>query len=293
MGDYNKTTQEWFDEMVVEKETMSSLDSLTTGVDDAQEFITQAQTPSQVAIWQTLVWICASAGAAFQNTALVIKESIEAILKDQKPGTIAWYVRKAKEFQYGDSLTWNAVTEVWEYSVIDEAAMIVTHASVLEGQNAVRLKVAKTVSNVLAPLTVGEKNALAVYMKQIKFAGTKLLITSADPDLLKITATCIYDPLVLNPDGTLISDNVTRPVDVAIQNYIENLPFDGRFTITKLEDAVQAALGVVDWEATTVEKKYGALDYSTVDLETFPDAGYFKIDALFPLSTTITYQANV
>ena len=61
-----------------------------------------------------------------------------------------------------------------------------------------------------------------------------VLSNLTEADLLKVAYTIYYDPLVMNSDGELIADDTIKPVELAINNYIQNLPFNGILNLNKL-----------------------------------------------------------
>ena len=62
-------------------------------------------------------------------------------------------------------------------------------------------------------------------------AGTQITIINSDPDEIKFAIEVFYDAIVLDSNGILLSDGTTEPVEVAITNYIQQIPFDSKFRI--------------------------------------------------------------
>ena len=220
------------------------------------------------------------------------KEEVEALIEDLIVGTVRWYQAQALLFQYGDSLQW--IDERYQYPTIDPLAQIVKRAAVIEVGPQVRIKIAKLdVSGLPEPLTAAELAAFVLYINRIKVAGTDIAVISRVADLLKVTADVYYDPLVLDATGQRLDTPGSYPVEDAINGYIQNLPFNGVFSLTELQDEIQKAVGVVDPRLTTVEAKYGATPYVSIDRVYTADAGHMVIDPLFPLNTTLNYIASV
>ncbi len=195
-------------------------------------------------------------------------------------------------FQYGDALHW--IDNKYKYLTINIANQIIKRAAVIEAGGQVRIKVAKLdLLGLPAPLSVAEVTAFKAYIGQIKFAGTKISVISREADLLKISFDVTHDPLVVNGSGELIIDPSTKPVEKAINDYIQNLPFNGILNLTSLTDAIQKAEGVIDPVLNSAEGKYGALAYQTIVKNYNADAGHMKIDPAYPLSLTINYLPNV
>ena len=207
------------------------------------------------------------------------------------PGTARWYYEQCLLFQYGDGLSY--IDGKYQYYPVNDANRIIELAACVEVADQVQLKVAKLDGGGLpVPLSADEIAAFEAYVDDIKFAGTNTLVISEDADLLHAVYTILYDPLMLASDGSLLSDPATFPVEDAIEEYIQNMPFNGTFFASKFEDAIQGAQGVIGFSRTTLEAKYGALAYATVSEKYNSRAGYMAIDPAFPLSGTLTYTPS-
>jgi hypothetical protein len=216
------------------------------------------------------------------------KAEITDYITRTKPHSAAWYATKAKEFLLGVSLV--ADTDIYNTSNLTEdditTKKIVKYAAVSELDNAIRLKVAKVSNGQLAPLEtnnadgVNEMSAFQTYINKIRDAGTKVFFTSTTADLLKISMKIFYNPLVLKSDGKRIDDN-SEPIPDAINSYIQNIEFDGKFITTKLIDAIQAVEGVEFVSVNQMGAKYGIMqDYTTFEGYYSPFAGYCNIGLL-------------
>lgn len=280
----SRTIQQIFDEIITEKETFSSLDLLVPNPDSAQTFLTDLTTASKVAIWRLIFWVIAF--EVFVHEQLFDKHvaDIEKRALEITPGVTRWYVNEAKKFQNGDELEF--INEIFVYddttSTEALAKQIIEQASARDINQLVTLKVAKDDgAGGLEKLTTAEKTAFEAYLDQFKIAGTKTIVISDDPDTLKLAYTIEFDPLVLKADGTLIEDG-TSPVQVAIDGYIEGLPFDSTFRVQDLTDAIQLARGVVNVIADVVEAKFGLLVFedilATLTQTNLPNSGYYVTD---------------
>lgn len=282
-----------FDAIIAEKETFSSLDNLLPDADkppgfqadSAQTFLTDLTTSSKVAIWRLMFWVHAVAIFIHEGLFDVFKTEVEDRAQEIIPATVRFYVIEALKFQFGDDLVFIDGKFIYEDSTSPEAIakQIVKQASARDLNTIVTLKIAKDDgSGGLAKLEPDEKTALEAYLDDFKIAGTKTLVITDDPDLLKLAYTIEFDPQVMKADGTLIIDSDIRPVQDAIDAYIEGLPFDSTFRVLELTDAIQVARGVVNAVADVVEAQFGALPFvSILDVPTeiyLPNAGYLKTD---------------
>ena len=221
---------------------------------------------------------------------------VNTLVEQSVTGTSRWLRDQALAFQYGDSLIYNSTTKVYEYPTIIPANQIVSRAAVVEVGGQARIKIGKTSGGTIIPITAPELSAFQDYINLIQFAGTNVVIINLSADLFKVAYDVTYDPLIMNPDGTLISDGTTRPVDVAITNAVSDLStlenFNGTLNLTALTDAVQRAAGVLDPVITLAEAKPAAGVYITINKNYNSDAGHLAIDPAFPLLTQITYTAG-
>lgn len=147
-------------------------------------------------------------------------------------------------------------------------------------------------SSFLARMGIVDKearSAFQAYIKQMKPPGVKMAVVSRPADTLKIYYTVYIDPLVLNINGEMLSNTSVKPVESTITAFIQSLPFDGVFEVTKLTDAIQQTVGVRNPVFQSGEVKYGTLPYQSISDFYVPNAGYLAIDPAFPLSVTIQY----
>lgn len=261
--------------IIAEKEATAELDALSS--------------TSATSIYRTWAWVTAAVLFTVESMFDLFRAEITTLLQTLKPGTLLWYQALCKEFQFGEALVW--LNGKYGYASTVEAALIVKQCSVNEGDRGLVVKIATEIAGELEPLTAPQEAAFTAYLKMRKYAGTKVSIVNSQANKLKIEGTVFYDPLIIAADGVDISSG-TRPVDLAISNYLRSLPFNGRLKITALVDAIQAVEGVYDVSITAAHQ-YGVAAYDPVPVSHIPESGYYKIDTAFPLSGTLTYTANV
>ncbi|MDH4127159.1 MAG: hypothetical protein OEV44_00285 [Spirochaetota bacterium] len=284
-------------EMIDQKNSESGLSGLTS--------------TSYTAIWNLIFYICAVAIKVIEDLQDILEVDIETRKLEIPTGVLKWYASESLVFQYGDSLIFsdtyvdeNNVTITLEgktviYPIIDLDKRIVELAAADDNEGLITIKVAKITSGIAEPLTAPELAAFEDYWKAKRFAGTPITYISDNPDLLKAEYTVTYNPELLNSSGVLISDGVTKPVEVAINDFLQTFQsenFNGAMQIVKLTNAILSSTGVVNVVATNIEAKPDGGSYSDIlgsATQTYNSiAGYMKIDPAFPLSTTITYIAE-
>ena len=244
---------------------------------------------SMVAIWYLWTYIVAVCQWTLEVLFDDHVEEVNNIIATQKPHSLQWYVTMAKGFQYGVSLPADSDT----YAAVppaDPAVLIVANAAAVELTNLVRIKVAKLAGGILAALTTPELTAFTAYMAKIKDAGVRLQCTSGNADNLQLALTVFYDPLILNADGSRIDGTTTTPVSDAVNNFLDNLPFNGVFVLNSLIGTLQAVHGVVIGQVIAAQANYGSTPYVPIPVQYVPDAGYMKMDAAY-FTAHITYTA--
>lgn len=161
--------------------------------------------------------------------------------------SVPWYYKMAKAFQYGDSLVLNEDTQQYGYAAIDEGKQVVKYAAVRDRGTSVQILVSGEKDGKPVALSNSVLTVLKEYMNRVKVAGVVLSIRSKNADKMVIRAKVYVDSLVINSDGTLISDG-SKPVEEAINTYLANIVYGGTFNKTKLTNAILGVEGVSDVE---------------------------------------------
>jgi hypothetical protein len=234
---------------------------------------------SKTAIWRLWIYIVASCINIFEQLLDAYKVEIEGIADTAIPGTLQWVQDRTFRFQY--DTTTPQVLEINDdltlsYPTVDDTKKIVTRCSVTTGESkVVNIKVAKATSatdETPTQLTTPEYNSLVGYWNLIGFAGITYNLINKVSDKIGVTATIYYQ-------GQYAS-TIQNDVENAIKNYFASIPFDGKLRISKLEDAIQAVVGVNDYKLTTVT----ARDNDTVH------GSATKIFDLATAANLVTYQ---
>jgi hypothetical protein len=280
--------------MVDQKNTESALSGLTS--------------TSQTAIWNLIFFICAVAIKVVEDLYDVLKADVEERKLEIPTGVLKWYAAESLVFQFGDSLiftdsyidetgtTIELQGKALVYPNVDLDKRIVELAAADESGGLITIKAAKITAGVAEKLSASELSAFEDYWTEKRFAGTPITIISVDPDLIKAEYTVTYDPELLDSTGTLLSDGVTKPVEDAIDAFLQTFQsenFNGVMQVVKLTNAILDAVGVLNVVATNIEAKPNGGVYTDVlatSTQTYSSvAGYMAVDPSFPLSGTITY----
>lgn len=274
-----RTIDQIFQELLLEKQTLTSLNGLVDGGITDENSLISALNTSKVAEWILQLYNMAVQIHLTEIRTNSAIEDIDTIFEQKRVATDKWYIEESLKFQYGDSLTIDPATYQVEYEVIDETKQIIASVTVLDVANKLFLKVRRKNTNILSAL---EKTAYETFLQNLKIAGTQIVVQNFPGDELTLTLEIIYD-------GTLDLATITSNVESTINEYIVNLQFDSKFITSEMIDNLQALDGVIDPRFNDGV----ALDSLAVSTnfthEYTTNAGWAKINAATPLSTTITY----
>lgn len=277
-----RTIAEIYDEIISIKEGTNELDELTPINETSQGFLNDNSSGSKVAIWRLWCWIFATVCWIQEVLLDKHKKEVDFAINHTPFGTLQWYHKMVLAFQLGFELVWDSERNQYIYSDVSSPAAvesrIVQRASVNVGNGQLQFKVANLDNEVPVPLEPQEKVSLMAYLTAIAYPGTNLVLISENADDLRLDLSIYFNPLVLNPDGSLVADSSTYPVVNAVNLFVQQLPFNGRLIIQKLIDAIQAVDGVMDLELHLVEARYGSLPYSSISREYVPFAGHMVLD---------------
>ena len=251
-----RTTQEIYDSLAGQRET----------------YIPEITSTSQSAEWKLWLWVFAYGIHLFEVVLDLMKSDVETKLANKQPGSLEWYIDTAKAFQLGDSLAVNT-KGILSYAAIDATKQIVKHASAIEQDGEVLLKVAKYDEyGGLVPLSLtnGEFLQFQRYVENVKFAGTGITITTFEADVIYYEVTVYYDPAYL-------PDTVQQEVAEHLDAFRLELGFDGYFYSSDFVKAITNATGVKTAKITALTGTQGETT-AEIDVSYSVVAGYFNYD---------------
>jgi hypothetical protein len=199
---------------------------------------------SQVSIWRLWVYVVAASIWTVEKIFDRLRLDIDAINAANVIGSEAWYVERAYEFQYGDIPV--IVEGRLVYDTINLDNRIIKRASIVrlgnENANAiVKVATIDDQTNELRALTQIEITAFNGYIRSLMFAGSFIGTRSLPADFLRLYAKVYYNAIYPLPELQIRVAN-------AVNEYIANVPYDGKFFLIKLIDAIQNVEGVSDVE---------------------------------------------
>ena len=259
-----RTEEDIYNELVAAKEADTTLSGLTSS--------------SKTAIWRLWLKVISYAQLLLEQLWDRKQLELEAAADAAIAGTDKWYATKVLEWQYGYSLV--EVDGRLKYLTDDEDARLVKKVATTSVSGVLNIKVAK--GDPLEKLTAAELVSLDAYVRDIKFAGTKHVVISTDPDLVHAVATVYYD-------GKLDVTAFATTFEAAINAYLRDIFFNGYFNINRYRDAGEAVIGCKNFQISSVEIKPDSGSYTAVTLEYNPASGYFLVDPSYPMSTEFTY----
>lgn len=237
---------------------------------------------SRVSFEAVLIYIVGMASYLCERLFSTTSDDVTTAIDSRSIASEPWFQQRALEYQDGYSLVYDPDTYSFGYAVHDNDARIVAFAAArtyLDTNDIRRIRILVS-KREKAPLSTEELSRFGSYMQRIAPAGTRMTFVSKQSDRLRITAQVNYDPLLLNSSGERISDDV-KPVDIAVQEYIDGILYGGVFNKTKLVDAIQAAEGVVDVVLQTVSVSSNGGAYAIIDGTSYAStSGSFIIDNL-------------
>jgi hypothetical protein len=240
---------------------------------------------SLTAVFRVIESVYVAAMFAAEKLRDFFKEEVEVLVAQKQAPTLRWYQELAKSYLHGKPLVWNSETLKWEQQLsageLASDFQVTDYAAAVKSPGKITIKVAKEVSGSPAPLSTPEKAGFDSYMAKMQAAGDYVEVLSDDPDDIQIVVDVRIDPLVINQNnGQLHSDASVIPVELAVNDYLKNLEFNGEFIVNRFIDSIQSAQGVINPETVTINSRYGALPYSPITIKEVANSGYYAIDLL-------------
>lgn len=253
----------------------------------ANENLQGLTSTSKSALFRLFAYVVAFSIWTLEKILDIHTAQIDQALYEQKSGTLRWYRNMSLAFQNGFDLLTDSDkfdnTGATDEQIED--SKIVKYCSVKETQqsNKLFIKIASEDSaGVLAPITAAQLDSFTTYINEIKYAGVRIEVVNNPADVLALTMAVYRDPLVIDAEGNSIL-NGGKPVEAAIMDYLQNLPFDGEFLINDFIAFLRAVPGVQNVNITSITSSY--LDAATnsftppaqINVGVIPTAGYFTI----------------
>lgn len=238
-----RTISEIYDSLNTVKQNMTELNAYVNNDNNNAEtyhsLVNDIRSNSKVAIWRLWLWIMAVASWFIEKLQDAHEAKINKLIAIDKPHTLVWYASQSKIFQYGHTIQW--LGDKFGYALQDEAARIIKYSAAIETQNAIKIKVLKANKEIL---TLQERTAFEAFWSRWKDAGVNVQIISLVPNLVRFNITIYRNRNVINANNRLITNDNINVVESVINEYVNNMQFNGVFNFTEIIQLLKAEPGI-------------------------------------------------
>lgn len=207
--------------------------------------LTEFENSSKMSIIDAFTWVVSACIWTFENILDVFQVDVAKDLRNRINGTPSYYANALLKYQSGDDLIMNEDGTIFSYPNIDNDKRIITKVSYSEVQEdgfydkKLILKIATGQPGSYNRVSADELTKIRAYAQQISFAGTHLNVVSRKGDII-IPRVTVYH------DGAIGEEELYNNIENALNDFINNLSFDGVVYAQKIIDAIQKAEHVVD-----------------------------------------------
>lgn len=271
-----------YNNIINEKNNMTNLAQLTP-ISSFQNLLQNLTTTSQVDEGSLLFYCVAYNEWLLEQNLINLYNQLDLLSQRTGYGSSSWLCEQALLFQINSILQINPITYALSYPTTDTTLQVVGYASAQETDTGILMKIRGKNVNVIP---TEQFNEFTAYINKIKILGQRISIINDYPDLLKIYGTVIYNAQV---NLSTIQTNINN----AITNYLSNLNFNSIFYTSNLIQVILNVEGVYDFQYSSIQgTPTTPFNYVNIVGSYTTLAGYMTIDPAFPLSGTITYQAQ-
>lgn len=239
------------------------------GLDNTKDFEQQF---SKVSLESIVFYVVA---LAIQTIEKIFDAHMVAVLdklSKLKTHSPAWYREKIMRFQFPGR---DVVTDkdYYDNTGLDETditALEVVKFCTVEDGMPMKAKVAKGTAGARIQLTNDEVTGLTTYINKIKDGGVRVDIINQQADKVFAELVVYFNPLLLDPTA--------KPVESAFKNYVTTLDFNGILSRNKLEDKLQAVIGVELIDLTSVLVQRAANPAQPLGVQKIAESGYFVVN---------------
>ena len=200
---------------------------------------------SKLSIMNGITWAFAAVIYSFETLLDVFTLDISTAINSRVNGTPLFYVNALLQYQKGDELTVREDGLAFGYSEIDETKRIISQVSYSESSSDVNLdnklilKVAQGEKGHLSPVAGDDLVLITSYLNKIKFAGTRIEVTSSEGDVLIPKLSVYYD-------GAIRETEIYDLIEEKLNDYLMTIDFDSSIYVSKIIEAIKNAEHVTD-----------------------------------------------
>lgn len=227
----SRTLKEIYDEAVRERNRRMELNEFSSD--------------SKLSILNGITWTVAAVIHSFETLLDVFAYDISETINQRINGTPDYYARALLQYQKGDELTVREDGLAFGYASVDESKRIITQVSYDESSDDVNLdsklvlKVATGDKGNLSAVDEEELVQIRAYLAKIKFAGTRVEVTSLPGDLLVPRLSVFWD-------GAISEAEVFDNIEEKLKEYMMNIEFNAVVYVSKVMEAIRSADHVTD-----------------------------------------------
>lgn len=207
--------------------------------------LTEFSSDSKLSILNGITWVVAAVIYSFETILDVFAYDISETINKRINGTPDYYARALLQYQKGDELTVREDGLAFGYASVDESKRIITQVSYEESTDDVNLdsklvlKVATGDKGNLSAIPADELVQIRTYLNRIKFAGTRIEVTSLPGDVLVPRLSVYWD-------GAISEAEVYDNIETSLNEYMMNIDFNAGIYVSKVVAAIRSAEHVTD-----------------------------------------------
>lgn len=200
---------------------------------------------SKLSILNGITWVVSAVIYSFEAILDVFAYDISETINKRINGTPDYYARALLQYQKGDELTVREDGLAFGYASVDESKQIITQVSYEESTDDINLdsklvlKVATGDKGNLSPIPSDELVQIRTYLNRIKFAGTRIEVTSLPGDVLVPRLSVYWD-------GAISEAEVYDNIEASLNEYMMNIDFNAGIYVSKVMAAIRSAEHVTD-----------------------------------------------
>lgn len=207
--------------------------------------LSEFDSDSKLSILNGITWTFAAVVFSFESLLDVFAIDISNVINNRINGTPTYYINALLQYQKGDELIVREDGLAFGYANVDQTKQIITQASYMESHSDVNLdnklilKVATGEKGKLCSLPPEELVLVQAYIGKIKFAGTRIEVTSQEGDVLVPRLSVYYD-------GAVMESEIYDRIEEQLNEYMVNIKFDSAIYVSDVIAAIRKADHVTD-----------------------------------------------
>lgn len=207
--------------------------------------LSEFSSDSKLSILNGITWTFSAVVFSFEAILDVFSVDISKVINNRINGTPTYYINALKQYQKGDEILVREDGLAFGYAETDSTKQIVTQASYMESHSDVNLdnklilKVATGDKGSLHAIDIEELTMIQAYINKIKFAGTRIEVTSGEGDVLVPQVSVYYDGAVME---SVVYDLIEEQLNV----FMQDIKFDSTIYVSDIIAAIRSAEHVTD-----------------------------------------------